>query len=279
MDPAAEHSWWLERRNRVYFSHLAVHTAGVATLFSPNLWLEVLGVAKTVQGCLLHLQVHMEGLVVNLINVCAPTLGPEQLRFYQQASAYLGTLDPCECLVLGGDFNTTLKEWARLGTEQCLATVDFLRETVEHHSLGDVWRDLHPDDISTFTFVQVEAHRLQHSQLDRIYLSQRPGPAYWHFNNSLLEDVGFVASFQEFWLAWRGQWRAFPSVRRWWNLGKVRAWLFCCDYTRAASRRRDAVIQQLEREVLELERPLATSPEEPSFCGVCREKWEELQTL
>ncbi|CAM5087679.1 unnamed protein product, partial [Natator depressus] len=107
----------------------------------------------------------------------------------------------------------------------------------------------------------------------------RPGPAYWHFNNSLLEDVGFVASFREFWLAWRGQRRAFPSARRWWDLGKVRARLFCRDYTRGASRRRDAAIGQLEREVLELDRRLAASPEDPSLCGACREKREELRAL
>ncbi|CAM2096368.1 unnamed protein product [Caretta caretta] len=41
--------------------------------------------------------------------------------------------------------------------------------------------------------------------------AERLGPAYWHFNNSLLEDEGFVTSFREFWLAWRGQRRAFPS--------------------------------------------------------------------
>ncbi|CAM2100536.1 unnamed protein product [Caretta caretta] len=46
----------------------------------------------------------MEGLMVNLVNVYAPTLGPEQLRFFQQASGFLGTLDPCRCLVLGRDF-------------------------------------------------------------------------------------------------------------------------------------------------------------------------------
>ncbi|CAM2116047.1 unnamed protein product [Caretta caretta] len=43
--------------------------------------------------------------------------------------------------------------------------------------------------------------------------AERPGPAYWHFNNSLLEDESFVTSFREFKLAWREQWRAFPSVR------------------------------------------------------------------
>ncbi|CAM2099108.1 unnamed protein product [Caretta caretta] len=203
------------------------------------------------QGRLLHLWVRIEGLVVNLINVYAPISGPERLQFYQQASAFLSALDAHECLVQGGDFNTTLEERDRSGIERCPAATDTLREIVEHHSLVDIWRDHHPDDTSTFTFVRVEAHRSSHSRLDRIYLSrfhlsrahssnirpapfsdhhlatvtaslcaERPGPAYWHFNNSLLEDEGFVTSFREFWLAWRGQRRAFPLVRRWWDLGK-----------------------------------------------------------
>ncbi|CAM2104350.1 unnamed protein product [Caretta caretta] len=86
-------------------------------------------------------------------------------------------------------------------------------------------------------------------------------------------------SFREFWLAWREQWRAFPSVRRWWDLGKVRAKLFCRNYTRGTSRRRNAAIEQLEREVLELERRLAASPGGPVLCGACREKREELRAL
>ncbi|CAM2104268.1 unnamed protein product [Caretta caretta] len=232
-DPTAKDSWRPDWGDRVYFSHLTVRTAGVATLFSPDLQPEVLGVAEAVPGHLLHLQVHMEGVLVNLVNVYAPTLGPEQLQFYQQASAFLSTLDPRECLVLGGDFNTTLEERDRSGTEPCPAAADVLQEIVDH-SVVDIWRDHHLDDISTFTFVRVEAHRSHHSRLDRIYLSrfhlsqahsstirpapfsdhhlatitvsllaERPGPAYWHFNNSLLEDESFVTSFWEFWLAWR----------------------------------------------------------------------------
>ncbi|CAM2098370.1 unnamed protein product [Caretta caretta] len=183
-------------------------------------------------GRLLHLRVRMEGLLVNLVNVYALTSGPEWLQFYQQVSAFLGTLDCQDCLVLGGDFNTTLEEQDRSGTEQSLAAVDTLWEIVEHHSLVDIWLDHHPDDTSMFTFVRV-AHWSSHSRLDCIYLScfhlsrahsssirlapfsdhhlatvtaslcaERPGPAYWHFNNSVLEDEGFVMSFQEFWLAW-----------------------------------------------------------------------------
>ncbi|CAM4710850.1 unnamed protein product [Lepidochelys kempii] len=107
-----------------------------------------------------------------------------------------------------------------------MAATDVLREIVDHHSLVDVWRNHRPDDVSMFTFVQVEAHQSRHSRLDRIYLSrfhlsrahsssirpapfsdhhlatvtaslcaERLGPAYCHINNSLLEDVGFLASF------------------------------------------------------------------------------------
>ncbi|CAM2098627.1 unnamed protein product [Caretta caretta] len=140
---------------------------------------------------------------------------------------------PHECLVLARDFNTILEEKDHSGTEQCPAASEALWETVDHPSLVDVWHDHHPDNESTFTYVWIEADRSCHSQLDLIYLSRRPllqahscssrlvlfldhhlmavaasltserlGLAYWHFNNNLL---GIVASFREFWLAWRGQ--------------------------------------------------------------------------
>ncbi|CAM5171020.1 unnamed protein product [Natator depressus] len=266
MDPTAEDSWWLEWGDRVYFSHFTIRQAGVATLFSPNLWPEVLGVTEAMPGHLLHLRVRMEGLVVNLVNIYGPATSPKRPQFYQRVSDFLSTLDSHECLVLGGDFNTTLEAQDCSGAELSPAAVNILREIVEHHSLVDVWCDHHPVDTSTFTFVRVEARRSHHSRLDRIYLSrfhlsqahssnirpapfsdhhlatitaslcaERPGPAYWHFNNSLLEDEGFVTSFREFWLAWREQRCAFPSVRQWWDLGKVRAKLFCRDYTRGTS--------------------------------------------
>ncbi|CAM2108999.1 unnamed protein product [Caretta caretta] len=211
-------------------------------------WRQVLGVTEAVLGHLLHLRVRMEGLVVNLVNIYAPTTSPKRQQFYQWVSDFLGSLDSHECLVLGGDFNTTLEEQDCSGAELSLAAANILRGIVEHRSLVDVWHDHHPDDTSTFTFVRVEAHRSHHSRLDRIYLScfhlsrahssnirpapfsdhhlatitaflraERPRPAYWHFNNSLLEDEGFVTSFQEFWLAWREQRRAFPSARQWWD--------------------------------------------------------------
>ncbi|CAM2099523.1 unnamed protein product [Caretta caretta] len=299
-DLTAEARWRLEWGDGVYFSHFTTWQAGVATLFSPNLRPEVLVVTEAMLGHLLHLRVRMEGLVVNLVNIYALQMSSRRPQYYQRVSDFLGTLDSHKCLVLGGDFNITLEERDRSGAEPRPDAANILRGIVEHHSLVDVWCDHHPDDTSTFTFVRVEAHQSHHSWLDHIYLSrfhlsqahssairlapfsdhhlvtvtvslraERPGLAYWHFNNSLLEDKSFVTSFREFWLAWREQWRAFPSVRRWWDLGKVRAKLFCRDYTRGTSRRRNAAIEQ----------HLAANPEDPSLCGVCREKQEGLRAL
>ncbi|CAM2103342.1 unnamed protein product [Caretta caretta] len=231
-------------------------------------------------------------------------LGPQFVGFLQVLYA------SAECLVRL-NWTLTKPERDRLGTEQCPAAADVLWEIVDHHSLVDVLCDHHPDDISTFNFIRVEAHQSRHSWLDCIYLSrfhlsqarsssiwpalfshqhlatvtaslcaERLGPAYWHFNNSLLENAGFVASFWEFWLAWRGQWYAFSLGAVVVGPGEgVRARLFCRDYTWGASRGRDAAIGQLEREVLELERSLAASSEDPSLCGACWEKQEELQAL
>ncbi|CAM2110706.1 unnamed protein product [Caretta caretta] len=140
-------------------------------------------------------------------------------------------------------------------------------------AVGD-WRQAHSSAVRPAPFSD------HHLVMIMVSLrAERLGPAYWHFNNSLLEDESFVTSFREFWLAWREQWRAFPSVWQWWDLGKVHTKLFCRDYTRGTSRRRNAAIKQLEREVLEMERCLATKPEDLSLCGVCREKREELRAL
>ncbi|CAM2112155.1 unnamed protein product [Caretta caretta] len=213
--PAVEASWWLESGDEIYFSHLGTCSAEVATLFSPELWPEVLGVAEVMPGRLLHVQPCVDGPILNLVNIYIPNAGLERVCFYWQASAFLCTLDPHECLVLGGDFNTTLKDRDHSGVKTSQAAAGVLREIVDHHSLVDVWCDYHPDDDVTFTYVRVEGDQLRHSRLDRIYISrfhlarayvssiqpapfsdhhlvtvtaslssEGSGPAYWHFNNN-----------------------------------------------------------------------------------------------
>ncbi|CAM2105219.1 unnamed protein product [Caretta caretta] len=168
MDPVTEDSWRLEWEGRVYFSHLTVRTAGVATLFSPDLQPKMLRVTEAVPGRLLHLRALMDGLMVNLINVYVLTSGPEQLHFYQQASAFLDTLDPHECLVLGGDFKTTLEEQDRAVPDPHGRPPGDSRTSLPG---GHVTRPP-PGQHLDVHLCPGGAHWSRHARLDRIYLSR-----------------------------------------------------------------------------------------------------------
>ncbi|CAM2097302.1 unnamed protein product [Caretta caretta] len=85
-------------------------------------------------------------------------------------STFLSTLDPHECLVLSGDFNTVLDMRDCIGKEKCQATTNVIKEIVDHHSLVEVCHDYHPDNSITFTYVQVEYTWLCLSQLDCFYV-------------------------------------------------------------------------------------------------------------
>ncbi|CAM2115979.1 unnamed protein product [Caretta caretta] len=71
----------------------------------------------------------------------------------------------------------------------------------------------------------------------------------------------------------------FPRRGNGGTWGRCMSDFFCHDYTRGTSRWRNAAIEQLEWEVLELERHLAASPKDPLLCGACREKQEELRAI
>lgn len=58
-------------------------------MFSLDLKPEVLGIAEVMLGCLMHLQVCVEGLTFNLVNLYAPIMGLEQVHFYQQSSCII----------------------------------------------------------------------------------------------------------------------------------------------------------------------------------------------
>lgn len=90
---------------------------------------------------------------MNLVKVYAPTSGPEKVHFFQQVSAFLSSLDPHKCLVLGGDFNTTLKERDYRGMRRCPDAADVLWATVDRNSLVYISKGSNMT-ASSFVFIQ-----------------------------------------------------------------------------------------------------------------------------
>ncbi|MGH0177545.1 UNVERIFIED_CONTAM: hypothetical protein FKN15_075286, partial [Acipenser sinensis] len=286
--PEAEANWLLEWGGRVSFSHLTSTSCGVATLFSGSFLPTVLDVVDVEPGRLLHHRIRDGDRIVHLVNVYAPSTGPARVQFFRRMSTYMNNISADECVVLGGDFNCTLEAADRVGgQEHYPLSSAALRELTAQLSLVDIWRWHHPD-APAFTFTRVREGRVSQSRIDRFYVTRnhahcvrssdiRPAPftdhnllavavalvpvghasAYWHFNNALLEDERFERSFRDFWTVWHGRRSRFPTWRQWWDVGKAQIKIFCQEYTRGASRRRDSRIERLERELLDLESRLA----------------------
>ena len=58
----------------------------------------------------------------------------------------------------------------------------------------------------------------------------KPKSPYWRFNSRLLQDQGFVSSFNFFGETWRVEKARHRSLTQWWDLGKVQIRLFCQQY-------------------------------------------------
>ena len=47
-----------------------------------------------------------------------------------------------------------------------------------------------------------------------------PGPGLWKINSALLQDSDYVSTITDFWLDWRTRKGDFPSLAKWWDVGK-----------------------------------------------------------
>lgn len=143
--PGDEPTWLLEWGGEAFMSHLSSISSGVAILLAPNFRPEILKVQELVPGRLLHLAVRLDGVPLRFVNVYAPKPAVLQTRLFREVSTLLSSIDPGDCVILGGDFNCTLEEGDRSGIQRGQELMKKLKELVGSSDLVDTWRNLHPD--------------------------------------------------------------------------------------------------------------------------------------
>jgi exonuclease III len=152
---------------------------------------------------------------------CAVSLVQSVSRYVDDAIS--GTGSHSMCIIIGGDFNCTLKPGVdrSSGHERNTRYVAALRQMINHHRLIDVWRRKHPNQTG-YTHLY---HRGEYtaSRLDRFYMSddgvdsvreisthpsfsdhravmirvmissKRRRAAYWRYDNQLLSSETYCA--------------------------------------------------------------------------------------
>ena len=230
--------------------------SGVVTLVKNSTKNVVVHSEITFESHILYTKVELNNATYHLYNVIIPQDDKIALDSIQCLSASLRKLNE-GTIIIGGDFNTTPNpSMDRLckSFEHRPRIANSLQTVVESNRLRDVWRRLHPHD-KKFSWQRNNPRSntgISKARLDRFYAPidvmssvlscdivpcslsdhsavclkittpspQKRGSAFWHFNNSLLEDQNFADIITHFWSEWRNEKPNFPNVSTWWDFGK-----------------------------------------------------------
>ena len=203
----------------------------------------------------------------------APNRNPARDLFFDEVIPFV---DPAIPTVLCGDFNTVFdRSMDRRGSDAS----DVSRESTaalvhlfDSCCVIDTWRYLHPSS-SCYTWLSPDgsvSSRIDYIGCPYVWVSSvsscdivpcpfsdhcavslsvsvpdvvPPGPGLWKLNTSVLEEEGYVHLISNFWNGWRCQCHLFPSLVKWWEMGKSRikglTVHYCCSRSSALSVKRD----------------------------------------
>lgn len=179
-------------------------------------------------------------------------MNPQRDDFFEYVSSMVDLNLPT---VLCGDFNAVFnRSTDRAGSDPLDTSRDSsvsLRAIFRDCCVTDAWRYCHPSS-TAFTLRKSDGSLSSRTDFIGIPLPWAPfissctivpcafsdhslvsvdvsipdsiqrGPGRWILNKSLLSDEAFVEIIQSFWLSWRPQKGCFPSLQKWWDVGKSR---------------------------------------------------------
>ena len=151
-------------------------------------------------------------------------------------------------IILGGDFNCVLDPLDRSNPVNYVEkTANNLKAVLSSYALGDSWCIKNPSS-KEFTFSsspgslswidkfytsrnfgnifnKPRIDPFSHSDHDRISLTlnfsaRKRWPGIWKLNTSILKEQEFISSINKFITDWEQSQEPFPSLTKWWELGK-----------------------------------------------------------
>ena len=252
--------------------------SGVTTLIKNNI--TVLETASVFDGYVTFSKIAHNDVIFYLYNILIPQADSDASK---AIDLFLKHSDSRSdgVIIVGGDFNCTFDpELDRLGirTEHRPKISMALENVLENLSLYDVWRRRNPAE-KKYTWYRANPssqYGVSKARLDRLYLptaflssvslckilpcslsdhsavtvtiklpsSTCRGSAYWHFNNSLLDDQAYRELITDFWTGWRERQNEFPDICAWWDFGKIQIKTLTQMYgSKVAKQKRDTLLR------------------------------------
>jgi len=128
------------------------HSRGVAILLGKNMTYKVHSSHNDDFGRMLLLNIEINNKLYTIVNIYAPNTISERVLFFKQLDIFINTYALNKThLMIGGDFNCTVEQRDRASGVLDNSSTE-LKSFFGVNNVVDVWRALHPGDIS-FTYI------------------------------------------------------------------------------------------------------------------------------
>ena len=298
--------WEAEWGGKIFCSHGTKHSKGVMILLNPKSDIEVESFEEDKCGRTIILDTKVNGSHLILVNVYAPNDLSQQVQFFENVKNKLSKYAD-EPIIIGGDFNCALTASDKVGgrpIENKKCVIDKIANLSSLYSLQDVWREMNAGK-KQFTW-RDKAYKVQ-CRLDYFLtsknltnitrncdiihapssdhcavklfiqsevLNKKPGPGFWKFNGSLLEDEVYIKEIKNNIKTYRDKYDYLADKGLKWDLIKMELRGFTIAYTKEkAKKNRDT-----ERELQEQLNDLLTQAEHCKNNPVLRTNIQILQT-
>ena len=268
-------SWFSSSGLSFVVSPGSINSCGCIVLYRPVL--SLVSSSSDSNGRFLLCNFSFHDVPFRVACVYAPNYVSERDNFFSDVSS---RVDPSVPTVIVGDFNTVFdRAIDRMGS----VVGDVSRESSV--ALGrlfsdvcciDIWRYLHPSS-SGFTWTKADgslSSRIDLIGCPYIWVASvsacdilpcpfsdhcavvlsvsvpsvvPPGPGLWKLNVAVLEEEEYFQLIRDFWSTWRRRKHLFPSLAKWWEVGKSRVKgltiSYCSQRSRSASQERDLLVR------------------------------------
>ena len=250
-EPNDEISWRSEWGGDIFFSHGSLHSRGVCILLNPSLNYTFENSHKDQIGRIISIDLNFNENKLSLCNIYAPNDQRQQQVFLHNLSTFLMSNTDIENLLIGGDWNVSLQAIDKKGGSPWKPTAsrDQLVTMMKEFDLVDAFRTKYPNKksytyeskalklYSRIDFFLLPQHQIHWVEQIESLVSNAPdhravklkfkcpnnrrGPGLWKFNNSLLDDEGYVNLIRESYSSISEKYAGLEDKRLKWELVKM----------------------------------------------------------
>ena len=277
-----ENFWNTQWKGKMLFSHVSNHSKGTLVLVKQGLDFEQKSVLCDPNGRFIILEAVVQDTPFLLANIYAPNKIHEQEASFQKIERNLDSydFDPNSKIVIGGDFNIFFDEDLDCldGQSKIKQKSVNVKDIMLANELIDVWRIHHPDK-KRFTWRKpnstiqrrldfwlisnstqedifstdiIPAIKTDHSAITLNFkkiVEHKPGPSYWKFNSSLVDDREYTDFTKNSYPNWLEEYKDITSKRLLWDIIKYRIRKETISFSKQKAKEHRDKLLELEKEV------------------------------